>query len=1205
MNYLNKGLLIFLLFLIPSLKSQVIINEVMSKNNSTFFDEDNDTPDWIELFNPSSNPVSLNGWGLSDDPDSLQKWLFPEITIAANSYLLIMASGKDRKQAIPYWQTLIRKGDQWRYRPGSAQIPADWKENNFDDSAWAQGPTGIGYGDGDDQTQISPAISLFARKQFQIQEPEKILRLLLHIDFDDAFVAYLNGQEIARANIGQQNIPPAWNQGADSWDHEAKMYRGLPPDSFNVTRFKSLLKKGENVLAVEVHNYDINSSDLTFIPYLSVGLMNPLESGAEPPEELNLNPIYLHTNFRLSQKGEILTLSNAQGELVDQVEIPALSADVSLGREAENLQQWLYFDQPTPGTANLTPGFKERGQSVVFSNEQVYHSQDFFLEMSTTGPGQIHFTMDGSIPDSLSALYEHPIRIGKTTVIRARVLGANILEGPVTTRTFLFEPPSQLPTICLTTAPENLWDEETGIYVLGKDYDPNLPYFGANFWQDWERPVHIEFWEPDLTNGFETDAGMKIFGGWSRARPQKSLALFARKKYGSEYFDYPLFPNLPFSRYHSFVLRNSGNDWERTMFADGMIQTLAEDLDIETQAYRPCRVYLNGKYWGILNLREKINEAYLEQHFGVERDALDLLELDGTPLTGSAEHYSDLLDFVYNHDLSNQENYDQVKKMMDVENFITYQAFEIFIDNRDWPGNNIKYWRPHQPDGRWRWILFDLDFGFGLNAYGIGGNAYAYSYNTLEYATSPTQTPNHWGNPPWSTFLLRKLLENSEFKQKFINRFADLMNSIFKTSHVFAVIDSLQQNIEAEMEKHYQRWSQPVWWIDDQLWWNSFDEWYHFIAIFKDFARYRPAYMRLFIQEKFDLPKSISLEIQMDPIGAGQIELNDFLQVSAFPFVGIYFAGNPLTLYAKANAGFEFVGWSGAAISNKPQISIKPTQSLLLRAHFRKTSNESSNIVINEINYHSEKAFDPGDWIELYNRSSQTIDLTGWFVSDSDSSHVFTFPEETHLNPNAFLIVCVDSLKFRSLFSDHTIEVIGNMNFGLSGSGDEVKLFDEQSMLVDSVKYDDQLPWPTEADGLGATLELINPDSNNALAQNWRASQNHGTPGQVNSVFTRVEDMSAKLLSENFRLLGNYPNPFNQTTRIQFFLKQSSTVKIEIFDVRGLLIRQYDEKNYSAGNHSIFWDGKSELGASLSSGLYICRIKAGSVQQQLKMLLIR
>ena len=250
MNYLNKGLLIFLLFLIPSLKSQVIINEVMSKNNSTFFDEDNDTPDWIELFNPSSNPVSLNGWGLSDDPDSLQKWLFPEITIAANSYLLIMASGKDRKQAIPYWQTLIRKGDQWRYRPGSAQIPADWKENNFDDSAWAQGPTGIGYGDGDDQTQISPAISLFARKQFQIQEPEKILRLLLHIDFDDAFVAYLNGQEIARANIGQQNIPPAWNQGADSWDHEAKMYRGLPPDSFNVTRFKSLLKKGENVLLV-------------------------------------------------------------------------------------------------------------------------------------------------------------------------------------------------------------------------------------------------------------------------------------------------------------------------------------------------------------------------------------------------------------------------------------------------------------------------------------------------------------------------------------------------------------------------------------------------------------------------------------------------------------------------------------------------------------------------------------------------------------------------------------------------------------------------------------------------------------------------------------------------------------------------------------------------------------------------------------------
>jgi len=157
---------------------------------------------------------------------------------------------------------------------------------------------------------------------------------------------------------------------------------------------------------------------------------------------------------------------------------------------------------------------------VFFPYEQVYLSQDFFLKLSTAGPEQIHFTMDGSIPDSSSDLYEHPIRIGKTTVIRARVLGAYILGGPVISKTFLFELVSQPPTFCLTTAPENLWDEEVGIYVLGKDYVPNRPYFVINFWQDWVRPVHIELWEPDVTIGFETDAGMKIFGAWIRARSQ-------------------------------------------------------------------------------------------------------------------------------------------------------------------------------------------------------------------------------------------------------------------------------------------------------------------------------------------------------------------------------------------------------------------------------------------------------------------------------------------------------------------------------------------------------------------------------------------------------------------------------------------------------------------------------------------------------------
>ncbi|MCZ6634539.1 MAG: lamin tail domain-containing protein [bacterium] len=158
-----------------------------------------------------------------------------------------------------------------------------------------------------------------------------------------------------------------------------------------------------------------------------------------------------------------------------------------------------------------------------------------------------------------------------------------------------------------------------------------------------------------------------------------------------------------------------------------------------------------------------------------------------------------------------------------------------------------------------------------------------------------------------------------------------------------------------------------------------------------------------------------------------------------------------------------------------------------------------STVVINEINYNSSDAFNPEDWVEFYNFGAERVDLSGWIFKDEDAAPYFTFPEGTTLEPGAYLIVCRDTALFRTRFPD-VIHPLGNLGFGFSGGGDLLRLYDAQMGMIDSLFYDDKLPWPPEANGRGATLALLDPGRNNTLVTNWKASdQIGGTPGQANS----------------------------------------------------------------------------------------------------------
>ena len=255
-----------ILFIVKSLafSQSIQINEIVSSNQSTYYDEDGDAPDWIELFNPTTNSYQLNGWGLSDDVNDPFKWIIPNVLLDPQDFLLIMASDKNRVDMISEWETIIDIGDSWYYFVATQQPPSNWNQLGFNSSGWSIGSSGFGYGDGDDNTEIPNTISVYLIKPFSITNVEQVKKIAFHIDYDDGFVAYLNGQEFARDNI--IGSPPAFDQGTITW-REASMIYGGSPSLFWVDSTESWVNEGQNVLAIQVHNFNSSSSDLSCIPF--------------------------------------------------------------------------------------------------------------------------------------------------------------------------------------------------------------------------------------------------------------------------------------------------------------------------------------------------------------------------------------------------------------------------------------------------------------------------------------------------------------------------------------------------------------------------------------------------------------------------------------------------------------------------------------------------------------------------------------------------------------------------------------------------------------------------------------------------------------------------------------------------------------------------------------------------------------------------
>lgn len=769
------------------------ISEFMAENISFMKDEFGDYPDWVEIYNCSDENILLSDYFLSDDESNPFLWQFPNIVLEPGGYRVVFCSGKNSSIA-------------------TKNLHTNFKINKKDETILLTNYLG----------KIADLVvinnlagdSSYVRQSVDVWEQSK-QPTPGYPNSKEGYEKFLETKEIAGSFFIYEAMSRNENTLADE--------NGIYHDWIEIRNTTESIQNLEGyMLTDECDCFDKWTFPSCIVqPYETAIVFLSKEYSGFTGQD------YLYADFGLSANGDVLFFSDPKGNIIQRLDIPELPADISYGY-IDNAFQPCFFTNPTPNHHNDAKNTcVGRCDSPDFSDSGGFYPSGLLLSLFSNDDNAIVcYTTDGSEPGPDSLKYTQPIEINSTTVISTCAYKEGNLSSKVMTNTYFVEPINGFATTSVTTNPQNLWDVDTGIYVMGENAEEEYPYKGANFWQEWEKSAHVEFYETDGSLAFSMDAGLSIHGEYTRAADQKSFGIDARKKYGNEYIDYCVFPEKDLHKYQSIVLRNSGQDNGNTKIRDVLITQLMKDTKIDYQAYRPVVMYLNGEYWGLYTLRESTDRHFLSFNNGLPNpDNLDIIEGNNRVHQGDFSNFKSLLEYINNHDLSIDENYEHVKTLINVDNFIDYQIAVIYAANTD--NGNIKFWRERTPSSKWHWILFDFDMAFRR-----------VDHDTVSHVFNPAGT----GTGNWfSTTIQMGLLQNDEFRNEFLTRFAYHMNNTFETQRVISLIDELAEEIDPEIARNYNRWT------------GSYSLWKSCIQKLKDFITARPHYVNMYIQQYFNL----------------------------------------------------------------------------------------------------------------------------------------------------------------------------------------------------------------------------------------------------------------------------------------------------------------------------------------------------------------
>lgn len=593
--------------------------------------------------------------------------------------------------------------------------------------------------------------------------------------------------------------------------------------------------------------------------------------------------------------------------------------------ESTVAKTWQYKNSYNDTGGNTSAG----GVNMNLSSDtytSLLYSAPIPITNRATAPNEVSMKTSSIayVPDYLPASL-----IYKGTVVRVKVFKTGFSPSETVTKTFFINPSGTprypVPVVSVVSTENSFFDYTSGIYTPGITFDQYRASTATpadfcsigNFSQRgdlWERPGSIEFFDnsgPLLNQNF----AFRIHGGCSRSVPQKTLRLYSDTE-----FNFSVFPEKPALFPKRLLLRNSGNDYNSTLFRDSYFQKLVRNLPFDTQLSRPAVVFINSEYWGIQSITERYDKYYLEKKYNVNRDNVDMIDVELPEVEeGDITEYNELMDFANTRSLATTANYNELKTMIDINNFTDYQIAEIFSGNIDWPHKNTRLWRnkvaydpnanvPYGHDGRWRWMLYDIDFGMGL-------------FSNVEDNYIPGATSK---GPP--SVILRKLLENTDYKTDFINRIADLLNTTFLSSRALSLLNETKAIYAPLMQEHIDRWKLPA----------SISAWNQNISRVENYVNLRGSHFRNHIRESFNQNlANTAITINVNDATQGYVKVNtmnilpstDGVSPTPYPWTGIYFQNNPMKLTAVAKTGFHFERWekAGVSVSLSPELAFTAT----------------------------------------------------------------------------------------------------------------------------------------------------------------------------------------------------------------------------------------------------------------------------------------
>ena len=646
-------------------------------------------------------------------------------------------------------------------------------------------------------------------------------------------------------------------------------------------------------------------------------------------------------------------------------------------------------------------------QEVTFSHEAGFYDSPFYLKIDTSD-SRVLYSYQNNL-NRRSRVYRDSILIDKNTTISFGLCHEDSVIK-IGSKSYFIGFETDFNVVSITVSKKALYDSISGIYVDGPHayYDTTLKVkLNSNYSKKMEREVYVEMFDDIGNRIINQDAGIRIFGGMTIYYPEKSLRFISRESYGTFRFNADIFGQGE-KPYKQFILRHSGNDYLKTRFKDVLSTTIVSKSGIDVQANKPSHLFVNSEYWGVYNIREKLNEYYIDNNYNCGTEGVDMLQAYNFVEEGSGEKYDELLNYIDENNLRDPDHYNHVKSLMDVENFANYWIHQIYLGNTDARGN-IRFWRSDSWDGKFRWILYDTDLGWGN-----------YNSTLLEDFTSPTKTK--WYNPTWSTFLLRNLLKNTEFREYFINQTSYLLSTNLSTESVQSDISYFEERYKKEMVFHFENRKKF------QRYQGDINKWQKEVNQLKFYALKRDDVLFSQLKKKFNLNERYDVNITISNPECGSVYINN--NICNSDSVELYFyKGIDVPIRIVPNIGYSYSGYNRKVINESESISIE----------FIPNNESDVDIIINEIDY-------VNDCIELYNLEDKSIDISGWTIVDK--------------NKNVCIIQngIIPKGKFAVFHKNNTLKYLDSVvyfkiDFGISSVSEEILLYDNKGNLVDSISY--------------------------------------------------------------------------------------------------------------------------------------------------------